>query len=229
MRHSLTHLHIEVLIGLAAVIAMASPGLAMPLTFSYEGTINKIKGKATQRPFFNVLKGERLRFTYTFDSNTVDVLPTSRTAGLFPGAISHYSVDLGSTTFSGTTGTIVVDKEGLAFGTYTVFDLLSLTGPLFQGFQASSIIGLLDDFSGTVFSDDSLPVIQPDPQAFNRSSISLEFLHPQTGEAIEIIAKNNIQIDADGDNAVPEPSTLFLLGSGLWVFAVWSHRQHIFT
>ena len=229
MESLFTPFRIGIMIGLMTFTSGFLQVFALPMTFSYEGTINQILGNAKIRPTFNVLQGERLRFTYTFDASATDILPTSPTVGLYANAITKYSVDLGPLTYTGTTGAIVVDNQGFAFGTYTVFDLLSMTGPLLHGFQASSVLSVLDNFSGTAFPDDRLPLIQPNPERFDRSLLSIEFQDPSTLDTIEIIARNTILLseDGNGNNAVPEPSTILLFSSGLVGLIMWRYRQRL--
>ena len=227
MWNTFTHSRIGLIIVLTMIIGMASPTWALPLTFSYEGSVNNIKGKAKHRSAFTPMKGERFRLTYTFESTTSDILPTSLTAGLYSGAIINYSVTLGSDIYSGTTGTIVIDNQGFAFGNYTVFDTFSISGPFLHGFQPTSFLALLDGFSHKNFLDDSLRLTQPNPRDFDLSFLQLEFRQPKTQDLITIIARNNIQIETvgDGGNAVPEPSTLLLLGSGILALGIWRYGQ----
>ncbi len=227
MWNTFTHSRIGLIIGLGMIMGMASPTWAVPLTFTYEGSVNNIKGKAKHRSTFKPVKGELFRLTYTFESTTSDILPASPTAGLYSGAIIDYSLTLGSDIYAGTTGTIAIDNQGFAFGNYTVFDTFSISGPSLHGFQATSFLALLDDFSHKTFQDDSLPLTQPDPRNFDLSFLQLEFRQPRTQDLITIIARNNIQIDAAGNgaNAVPEPSTLLLLGSGIVTLGLWRYRQ----
>ncbi len=227
MWNAFTHFRIGLTTGLIMIMGMGSPTWAVPLTFSYEGSVNKIKGKAKNRSPFKSLKGELFQLTYTFESTTYDILPTSPTAGIYSGAIIAYSVTLGSNIYSGNTGTIVIDNQGFAFGNYTALDTFSISGPFQDGFQATSFLALFDDFSHKPFLDDSLPLVQPDPDDFKRSLLQLVFRDPTTQDLITIIARNNVQIDAagNGGNAVPEPSTLLLLGSGIIALGIWRYGQ----
>ena len=229
MWNAITHSRIGLVIGITTIMGITTPSWAIPLTFSYEGNVTSITGKAKHRDTFNAVTGERFLLTYHFESTTPDILPASPTAGLFTGAITDYSVTLGLTTYSGSTGTIVVDNQGFAFGTYTIFDTFSISGPQLHGFEPTSVLALFDDFSHTVFSDDSLPLTQPDPQDFDQSFLQLELRQPISQDLVTITASNNLQINAAGNGGpvVPEPSTLLLFGSGIVALSLWRYGLRV--
>jgi hypothetical protein len=84
-----------------------------------------------------------------------------------------------------------------------------LTGTSVGGFAPTDFGLTLLDFTGTVFSDDLLPIIQPDPADFDPGSNG--FIQFGQDGLLDI---NNITI-ASTSVAVPEPGTLAVLGLGL--------------
>lgn len=191
-------------LSLLAASLLAAPADAVPLTFSYEGIVSVASGPSGFGDFLN----ELIRVDYTFESTTADSNASAN--GDYLGAVTSLSVTVGANLYSATSGNIIIINAGTNPDQYIVDVPTGLTGPSVGGLPVSRIEVILTDTTMTFFSSDALPIVQPDPSAFDQRSIQLQF--NLGDDPYGLIAAADVQISPA---VVPEPSTLVLLGAGL--------------
>jgi len=201
---------------MAAAAAFRPVTLSAALvTFAFEAVHD-----IDERPFRNLVPGQVVRGTYTFDSATPPT--TFGTTVFYTGTIKSASVELvgiGTATSTGTADIIVGHPTTFVGSNPRTADFYNLDGIPMSGFsvggiESSTIIGLfltLEDDTKTAFSSTALPLVAPDISQFaDEHSILLNF-----------------QISGGGQNAspfrltslitVPEPSAIWLLIPGLLI------------
>lgn len=128
-------------VALAGCCLMGAPAIADIIRFEFFGTISTVQGSAPAP----VSVGDPFRFTYVFDSDTMDTDP-SPNFGLYP-AISEAIAQVGMFSHSASFGEISVLDNGIAGDTYHA----SFTDPLV-------LAGVnLGQLGGSVFMSDELP------------------------------------------------------------------------
>lgn len=133
------------------------------ITLAFTGTITKVNWQCPNPEIFKgATVGDSWTLTYTFTTTAGDVDPNP-TAGQYRNLITDMTLEIGSTTVSGTPGaaipggfsSVIAVNLGLGYADYVV-----QTGLPDASAWATVI---LSDDSGTPFTDDSLPLDIPTP------------------------------------------------------------------
>ena len=135
---------------------------------------------------------------YTFESTTPDTFPDILDSGLYEGAVTSISGMVGDvvfSAFSSSPGRIYVSDDNAGDGYSVSGATVFLGAPVAFGLR-------LGDSTGTIFSDNSLPLTPPDLRSLD-NMLFLLVLEPD-GDALvgELTA------------LVPDPTTLALLVAG---------------
>jgi len=204
---------LRMFLGLITVLALNANAQANTITFAYEGIVNLTeRGGAA----FDAFLGETLRIVYTFDTTETD---SNSNPGIGTYALQSLSFTLGSDIYQADPSQSQIDVNIITAGGY--YDV----GTLYGALSGASIGGALPSLGilrlwndgPSIFIDDSLPLVQPDPQLFddniqnpNHSFLQLQFVDSNSGEVTGIISvdgSNNIIIDSDGDG-IPDANDL---------------------
>jgi hypothetical protein len=204
------------LFGLLAALSVGGLTQATPITFSFSGTVDNDP--------FGVFDTATFDGSYTFDSNTPQVLNTPSSGG-YAGSGGIYSMTM---SFAGTLDPSVA-------GPY-VADTLNITvnndfpGPLDEYLvtgtssidSALSIQLTLDDSTGTAFSNTSLPLTAPSLAAF--TSVRFALFDGTIDNPIEAEGVLTSLQCTDGcrGGTAPEPNGLVLIVAALG--ALWLRR-----
>jgi hypothetical protein len=194
-------------IAIGACWLLAGTMRAGPITFQFTGTVTQVP---VDEVFGNFAAGQNISGNYTFESRSIDADPSDPAIGSYQapsGDPYSFNVTVGSHSFSANFS-LGVGVFNAAVDQYTVLAEDSGAGETFSIF--------LQDPSGTVFSNDSLPLSAPPLNAFSPSLVAFQMdVNTVDGE---------VQVDGTIDSlsspAIPEPSTFTLLAAGcavLWI------------
>lgn len=186
------------------VSALSSvPAAAAPVTFQFSGHLEEIAALDPSSPFPDpVVFGTPFTGSYTFDGLATDGVPADPNTGSYASAGPPYAFNLS------------LAGLGFAFGAVDIGIANDYPGPLDQYLvtyaenpSGANITGVLleitlQDFSGTAFSSDALPLVPPTLTDF----VVRRFFFTDTidGNQVEVAGV----IDALAVAAVPEPSSL---------------------
>jgi len=156
-------------------------------TFSYSGTIqDSFTGGSTivlagfpnpQDDYpFDAFNGQAISLSFSFDPNLVDN-DNSPLIGDYSTGL-NYEVQIGNSlyTSSGSGGNVRVYRGDSASGSRFSFSA-PVQGPSISGLDFYSASSVILDFElgGSLFNTDSLPSIQPNPNQFSSTSLTLNF------------------------------------------------------
>ena len=210
------------LFGLLAAVMSICAAQASPVTFSFTGVIDNDP--------FGVFDNATFDGSYTFDSNIPQVLATPNSGGY---ADTGASVNM-TVSFIGTLDPSVV-------GPYTA-DTLNITvnndfpGPLDEYLvtgtsSTDSLLSIeirLDDFTGTAFSNTSLPLAPPNLAAFTSLGFALfDGTLENPIEAEGVLTSLQCTAGCNSTRTVPEPNAMLLLGVALGALGLARRRAAV--
>lgn len=201
-------------ITLAVILFLAGNANAALITFDFEGTVTDINGGSLP---FRFSQSDTLSGSYTFESNTPDSDIGNVNNGDYQQAVTNLDANLDDYLFGSSGGASDGDLNknlSLTQDSYTYnFDAGingSLTGDDILSQQIHAFHFNLTDTSGSVFSDDSLPLTPLTLSAFDEARWTLEFVFD---EAPRYVSGNITSLTMAP--AVPIPASAWLFGSGL--------------
>jgi hypothetical protein len=177
------------------VAALPATSVAYPITFEFGGTIEWIVDETSVLGGMGV--GDRFSGTYTFDSSLTDS-SSDPTIGNYSSPASVMHVVVGAVDFvSGGRSWLTVRDQ------WHGLDGLEMTAADFSaaGLHINHMGPLLSDTTGSVFSNDLLPLVPPSITGFDSRFFRLE--------ASYFLAFNGIV-----DTLTPEPGGMFQLAVG---------------
>ncbi len=190
---------------IAALALFCGEALAGPVTFDFEGMVTSTVFDPSDPFGGTIVSGTPITGSYTFESTAVDPIPTP-VVGSYSmfGPPYGMTVDIGGNVF--TTDDFlnvgVANDIGLGKDQYTV--LGQEGSPPAPG--SLSIQLFFEDPTGTVFSDDSLPLVEPDVGAFTTADFFLDAFLDFNNVTHHIEIRGTIK-------AIPEPGVLLLMGA----------------
>ncbi|HBH80968.1 MAG TPA: hypothetical protein DDY39_14175 [Nitrospira sp.] len=202
---------------LSMCVSVSGVAQAIPVTFQFEGTVFNANSPLNA----TVLPGTLIRGSYTFDSTTPDLFTfgdPSNVIGVY--ALNNLSVSFLGRTYSMATHSrpneIRVEDNNFA----DAYRVLLIPSGLEQAITGPSINGLVPrsfqfNIFGNMFTSATLPLVPP-PLPGN-PSFNIFF----TGGGIAA----GIQGRLTSLTAVPEPSSLMLMGLGLLVLIGMEMRR----
>ena len=194
-------------IAIGACCLLAGAMRAGPITFQFTGTVTQVP---VDEVFGDIDFGQNISGSYTFESTSIDGDSGDPATGSYrapSGDPYSFNVTVGGHSFS-TNFLLGIGVFNAAVDQYTVLAEDSGAAETFSIF--------LQNPTGTVFSNDSLPLSAPPLKAFSPSLVAFQMdVNTVDGE---------VQVDGTIDSlssaAVPEPSTFTLLAAGcavLWI------------
>ncbi len=202
--------------GLLAVCAGAN---AAPITFTVDGTVGSVTPNLSGA---GVAAGDPFSMTYTFESTTAPRAGSNSSFAVFD-ALTSLSFTAGAASGSSSSASeIQVDNApGAPNDRYAVVSRASqgLTGPTLNGLGLNFASFRLDDLSNTVFSN-ALTL----PTSLSFSSFTSGSFFVFYGPNLDGLINGNVT-DIRTATAVPEPTTLTLMGLGLAGIALARRRR----
>lgn len=151
----------------ALLVGLASPAAAFPILVSFTGAISQVDANLASA----FSDGAPVSGSFEYESTTPDVQPGNPVFANYSEAPSNGSFQFGTYTATGTTGSIQIDLAPVhVFGVV----LGSAVGAPVGAFSLTGLQLRLDDSTGTVFPDDSLPTTL-DLGDFDMAAASLVF------------------------------------------------------
>ncbi len=213
MRKTLRQLATRVAIVLSVCVAWAAPGAAAPVTFNFTGSVTQASFDPDDSFSGSVDFGTTFNGSYTFDSAATDAIAAANGGSYAAfGAPYGFTVNMGGHTFS------IADYLSVNVSNSSGFDFYSALacagGPSCAG---DSMQLYLQDFSGTVFNSDALPLTPPLLSAFANAALGLDLLID--GNTVQILGQLSSLTCSAGCGGpletVPEPATLLLVAPAL--------------
>jgi hypothetical protein len=186
----------------AVSLAIASVACAAPVTYNFSGALSYIAPDlASEFALGQIFSG-----SFTYESSTPDSNPAS-TQGGYDNAILHFSVSLGSATWTTTAGPSIIGIQDLDSPDAIVLIAYDATGPSVAGFSAHNLfMQFVTHLDPAAVQGDGLPTSIPPLTAFTGKDFQLSFTGcPQVGCAVAGGLTSLTLI------AVPEPGTLALV------------------
>jgi hypothetical protein len=210
----------KLLLGLLTALLPICAAQASPITFSFTGAIDNDP--------FGLFDNATLDGSYTFDSSITQVLNTANSGG-YAGSGGIFNMNV---SFTGTLDPSVAGPYSAGQLDITVNN--NFPGPLDEYLvtgnsstdSALSIELTLDDLSGTVFFNTSLPLTPPSLAAF--TSVRFALFDGTLDNPIEAEGVlRTLQCTAGCGRSVPEPNAMLLLGVALGALGLAMRRAGI--
>jgi hypothetical protein len=205
---------------LALVAFAAGPATAVPLTVSFEGTVEFIPAELASV----FTDGDLASGFFQIESTTADTVPANPDVGFYPGPTS-WSFTFGSYTATSAGGTaqdyVRIDNDlvlGITIDLYSA-EAFDVSGAAIGSFEPTRLGFSLNDANTTAFSSDALPTSLDlaDFSQGGRASIRFDDPVSMTSATVTVVLTSV---------TVPEPGALALLGlAGLGLAAARARRS----
>lgn len=208
----------------ATTLVLSTSVNAIPVTFNYEGTVNNVAPELSN--YFSV--GDLFTGAYTFESTALadasgprlsvykDILSGQFTVGTYTGYLSAGQIGVGDDLFPDSASNfhdLYAPRVGSPLHG-------AVTGPTIGAYDISIWGITLIDHTGTVFNSQELPLIPPDLAAFDTSFLRIGF-QDFSSNSSRVPQVSVFDFHLTGSlTAVPEPSIMWLLGSGIVLIGI---------
>ncbi|MGB0911536.1 MAG: PEP-CTERM sorting domain-containing protein [Nitrospirales bacterium] len=214
------------LFAMAVILTSLSPAQAALITFDFTGTIQRVGSSFGFFPPFR--SSDSVKGSFTFESTTPDALPTSSTIGQYGGAVKSLNFMFGSYSggmAAGNDGVLQVQNNTAGRDSFLVrtgFGAENLDGPPVNGLLPKDFFLRVFDNTQAMVNSVDLPTTPPTIWQNNNASTTFIILGFPGGGI-------NTQVRATVDSltlaAVPTPSSLLLMGTGLVGLILFRRRQ----
>lgn len=237
---SFTHATIKLRRFIPMLLAMVfllytTSAIAFPIRFDFTGNVTLVDADASSPSAFPATfnstfdTSQTLSGFFTFDSATPDTNINVGNPYLATYVLTSISFTITDTTdtiiYTGGTGATnaiqIINAHGGGFGDLYRPYVIDPVAPAIEGISPDSFdIDLRDTGPKTALNDDSLPWTPPDLSSFTSTTWELRFQEPNTTPGPGESSNYNHIVSGEITSLtvpepVPEPSTVFLLGTGL--------------
>lgn len=178
--------------------AISAPALAANITFNFYGVVDSSESG-------NFPTGSSISGSYTFDSTTLDSIPTDPTVGAYSssGILSSATFTIGSNIYESSDSSVFIGVTTNDYLNYPFGSTYGISSPVFTGDpfgQESGFSLQLYNSTQNVFSSDALPLTPPNVDLFANRIFQFNYNYLSGGDTV-LGTINSIEVAV-----VPEPS-----------------------